>query len=65
LGGDSILATRMMARVRDTFAVELAPRALFEAPTIARLAVAITQAMAEKAGAEELERELALMEALP
>jgi len=47
MGGHSLLVTQVMARVRDTFAVELPLRILFIAPTIAGLAEAIKKAMAE------------------
>ena len=38
LGGDSLKATRIIARLQHRFGLNVAIRALFEAPTIARLA---------------------------
>jgi len=44
LGGHSLKATQVLSRLRHTFHVELPLRALFETPTIAGLAEAITRA---------------------
>jgi len=44
LGGDSLRAGQVISRVINTFRVELALRSLFEAPTVADMAVAIEQA---------------------
>ncbi|HEY1017221.1 MAG TPA: MupA/Atu3671 family FMN-dependent luciferase-like monooxygenase, partial [Herpetosiphonaceae bacterium] len=43
IGGDSLLAVRLNARVRDAFQVNLAPRAIFERPTIDSLLLAVTE----------------------
>lgn len=41
LGGQSLAATQVAARVRDAFAVDLPPTAVFEHPTVAELASAV------------------------
>jgi amino acid adenylation domain-containing protein len=54
LGGESILAIKLISRLNKDFDIELPVRALFEQPTIAELATLIVQHQAERADEEEL-----------
>ena len=47
LGGHSLMAAQLMARLAESFAAELPVAALFESPTIALLAVAVEAAREE------------------
>ncbi|HEY0512848.1 MAG TPA: beta-ketoacyl synthase N-terminal-like domain-containing protein [Thermoanaerobaculia bacterium] len=59
LGGDSLLATRLMSRLREELAVDLSMDRLFAQPTVAAVAAAVVEARAGQAGDEELARLLA------
>jgi acyl carrier protein len=54
LGGDSLLATLLIGRIGETFNIALSLRALFEAPTVAEMAVTIIQRRAAQMDTETL-----------
>ena len=64
LGGHSLAATRVISRVINTFKVELPIKSLFESPTVADMAVVITQNQAKNAGPKDLARMLTEVESL-
>jgi len=65
LGGHSLTAMRIVGRIRTLFKLEFPLRKLFEAPTIAEMAVAITQLYREQIAPALLEELLTNVEALP
>ena len=64
LGGDSLLATQIIARVINTWRVALPVRTLLEAPTVADMAFVIAQRQLEEATPEDIEHMLTELEAL-
>ena len=65
LGGDSLLASRVISRVLHTFRIELPLRTLFDAPTVAAMALLIAQSGTKQAKSEDVERTLLDVERLP
>jgi len=64
LGGDSLIAVQVLARLRDTFPVELPVAVLFERPTIPELRDAVEEALTarlEELPEEEAERLVAML----
>lgn len=57
LGGDSILATRLLARLQSAFPVEVTLRTVFENPTVRRLAAQLDGTVTTEKKLETIERE--------
>jgi amino acid adenylation domain-containing protein len=56
IGGHSLMGTQMLSRVSSAFKVGISLRALFENPTIAGLALAVTQKQVEQEDEQEMAR---------
>jgi len=54
LGGHSLLATRVIARLRNELGIDVPLINLFEYPTIARFAAALTLIYSHKTGGDEI-----------
>ncbi|MDP9989737.1 acyl transferase domain-containing protein/acyl carrier protein [Variovorax boronicumulans] len=57
LGGDSLLAIRLLSKVRKAYGVDLAPAAFFKAPTVAELAALVELRLIEDIEAAGLDDE--------
>jgi len=62
LGGDSLRATQVIARVFDAFQLNLSVRSLLEAATVADMALVILQSQAGKISVADLDRLLVELE---
>ena len=62
LGGDSLAASRVLSRVLQSFKLQLPVKALFDAPTVARMAEVVNEA--HRVDDSALEQMLRLVETI-
>lgn len=62
VGGHSLMAAQIMARVKRNFGVEIPLRLMFDEPTIERLAISIVETQTEQLEDEEMAKILADLE---
>jgi acyl transferase domain-containing protein/acyl carrier protein len=65
LGGHSLMAIQLVARVRAVFEIELSVARLYGTPTVAGLAAAIVETLALQADSEMMEQALRELDSLP
>lgn len=59
LGGDSVVATQLLSRVKGAFSVNVALRDFFESPTVAGMSLLVVRQQAEQADPATLAQLLA------
>ena len=64
LGGNSVTAAQLLARVRERLGADVPLTAVFDAPTVANLAVQVVQSQAARLADDEVEDLLAELERL-
>jgi acyl carrier protein len=64
LGGHSLAAFRVISEVIQTFRIDLSPKALFDSPTVAEMAVLIESNLPKFATQEELDQILIKLQAM-
>jgi acyl carrier protein len=64
LGGHSLLATQVISQVINLFGVKVPLRFLFQAPTVADMAVVVAQKRAQKAESKDIDNMLTELEGL-
>jgi acyl transferase domain-containing protein len=64
LGGHSLLATHLAAQLRKVLAVDMPMRTLFEAPTVAGLALAVVKAKAAQTDGDDVAATVDILEKL-